>query len=405
MIMGYHLLGFFFAVLLFQDGALCVHQFVDDPDIKPGLPGTKIEGGKYPWYDVAIEIEFWGKDETMADKAKRPGVDAHRKPIEDALQSAIKKSTPLSNKKSREKMSSMNVKSGHFSKDINAAWNLEVENPGENSNQCELASPTSLSEEEAVFAMSVYNNMADKFTPSLDKQLQTRGAATHVHVNAKCLLKDDARRLVGLLLIWELFHSAIVKDMKCERLCMDQYAKSIQEESPQFLVFLQSAWNAKKVISEKELVSAFKHFATTLSKPTKADRKLCDDPDMVDHTGLRNFAINVCHLLDVDCCRNCNKNKTPKFGAVEFRVFKGALGPELQYQVALAERLVQATCKKTLEELNTFMIQATKLPRKDADALFKFLEIDTAELASAFENAGPASDDEADEILKREDDE
>merc|ERR1712224_1063472 len=61
--------------------------------------------------------------------------------------------------------------------------------------------------------------------------------------------------------------------------------------------------------------------------------------------GYRNFAVNMCHLLpEVRCCADCDKNRAPKHGGVEFRLFDVAYGVRLRQLVGFVEALVRQMC-------------------------------------------------------------
>merc|ERR1712113_465982 len=60
--------------------------------------------------------------------------------------------------------------------------------------------------------------------------------------------------------------------------------------------------------------------------------------------GYRNFAVNLCHVLPISCCQDCEKNLVPKHGLVEFRVFDMAYGDRLHSLIQIAQRLMQRSC-------------------------------------------------------------
>ena len=54
-----------------------------------------------------------------------------------------------------------------------------------------------------------------------------------------------------------------------------------------------------------------------LSKTNRAE--IWSEPD---RDGFRNVGVNVCHILNIDCCVNCDKNSPEhKHSGVEFRAF------------------------------------------------------------------------------------
>jgi len=107
-----------------------------------------------------------------------------------------------------------------------------------------------------------------------------------------------------------------------------------------------------------------------------------------ERDGYRNFAINVCHLLDMDCCQNCTKNDIPKFGAVEFRMFNSEFGASMRLAIMLFQRIVQQSCTAPLEKLRSMTLNLHEEPAKDVAPLLDFLEMDASLFHNTFDNSG-----------------
>jgi hypothetical protein len=274
-------------------------------------------------------------------------------------------------------MHKVNYKDTHESTDDYKAWNFEIE--GQSTGQLELASPTSLARDETLFALSMYASLSSDF--STVGETDGRGSGTHIHVDAKCLLKDQ-RRLLALLLIWERFYKGLVKVMHADRRCLKQYAGSLTEVMPDFVKKLRKLWSTSA--PDLNLKSYFADVAKQLPPPSKKVEEYCKAPDMVKNTGLRNFGMNICHVLDVDCCRDCDKNNVPKFGALEFRIFKASLGNALQNQTKLVQRLIQSACGWKLNKLNKMIISEDLKQEDNIDDLLRFLKIGRSKFLEAF---------------------
>jgi len=249
-------------------------------------------------------------------------------------------------------------------------WKCEHEDDGYQ--QIELSSPTDLSEEEVNFVIAASKTLAGQFYGG-------RESATHVHVQARCLLHED--RLVPMLLMWERFHTAITKLIQARPWAGERFAMSMADKHPLLMAELQQRWLQATTgvgllasnLTQESLNSLFRRHAQFEGGQIRNDRD-----------GYRRMALNVCHLLHVNCCLSCEKNAVPKFGAVEFRVFNTEFGEPLRLLVALAERLVQTTCTKPLDELQPFLLLPGSEQSPDAAPLIKFLKLDPAAFHRVF---------------------
>jgi hypothetical protein len=342
------------------------------------------------WLSMAVEVEFWATNDKISPEAAATLEATNNQDVEIIIDPQVPKLMKELNHTLKsvkiakgqgdvQKMRKLNIKKDHEAKDVNAAWNLEVED--RRSMQLELASPTALTEKEAEFAMKLTHNLEGEFESKSLKE--GRGSATHIHIQSKCLTNDNELRLVALILIWERFHPEIVKLFKCQRHCLEDYAASIKDRSTQALRKLQDFWEAKSLDGQQGgMTGYFTEFEKSLPDPTQAKVAKCNFEPA--GTGLRNFAVNVCHLLDVNCCKDCSKNDAPKFGAIEFRVFKGALGNALQAQVSLVQRLVQASCTMDIDKLDEMVLKKEHDTADSAEALFKFLKLDYQKIPTLF---------------------
>jgi hypothetical protein len=71
--------------------------------------------------------------------------------------------------------------------------------------------------------------------------------------------------------------------------------------------------------------------------------------------GYRLYVLNVCHLLDVKCCFNCDKNSAPKFGGIEFRGLDPVAGEDLRLTLMLLQRTVQFFCTENMKTLHKWI--------------------------------------------------
>jgi hypothetical protein len=260
-------------------------------------------------------------------------------------------------------LQSLNIKHGHDDKDVLDAWNLEKEKSGPN--LLEVASPCDLSEDEVQFAIGMTNAF-------IGRHRGQQFSSSQGHVEGRCLLTDD--RLTGLLLLWENYHKALHNFIQA-RVRSSEFAGSIQERNPMLLAALQARWNSRAV-KEEPLEDVFHRHASSIVGLES------------DRDGYRNFAINVCHLLHIDCCRNCTKNLTPKFGSVEFRLFNTEFGAPLQRALQLMQRTIQKTCEMPVSELHKWTLNEGAQPSTSVYPLFDLLELPREDMDAAFLEGG-----------------
>jgi len=261
-----------------------------------------------------------------------------------------------------KQLRSFHVKDGHDDEGTLYQWNWEPEKSGKM--ELELSSPANLSEEDAKFAINLTKSFVGKFTGVQYSSFQS-------HVYASCLRSDD--RIVGLLLLWEKFHNALHKLIQLRWRGPD-FARNLSVGNPELLSSLQSRW--ANGTSEESLEDLFRSHEPDI-------RHLRGDRD-----GFRNFAVNVCHLLNINCCRNCPKNDVKKFGALEFRMFNTEFGSPMRLSIMLFQRMVQRSCNVPLAELRRMTLNLGGEPAADATDLFEFLGMDASAMQSAFFQSG-----------------
>jgi hypothetical protein len=203
---------------------------------------------------------------------------------------------------------------------------------------------------------------------------------THIHVLSKCLVKGDkgdVRRLVGLLLIWERFDTAIYKITGTTLHLGEARLKAapIEKKSPAVLKHLLSyitedGWKEPEG-GDKSLAKFYNEHESR--KEMKGDNK--------DADGFRRFEVNVCHLLHIKCAHDLPEKEAPavpKFGALEFRGFDPMVGEALRLVVMLVQRLVQFACSASLgggDKLHKLAYWDGENDAKSVKDLFEALEI------------------------------
>jgi len=265
-----------------------------------------------------------------------------------------------------ERLRSLYIKANHDDEGSLDKWNWEAEKTGRG--LLELSSPSELTEDEMKFAINISKTFVGKFTGVQYSSFQS-------HVEARCLLEED--RVLGLLLLWEKYQEPL-QDLIQLRWRGPDFARSLTLGNPGLLRKLQERWAQPVAGKTAEAVTAL--FLEHI-----------DDIDTItdERDGYRNFAINVCHLLDIHCCQNCTKNNAPKFGAVEFRMFNTELGPSMRLAIMLFQRMVQQTCTAPLEQLRSMTLNLNEEPAKDVVPLLEFLNMDVSLFRDTFEQSGP----------------
>jgi len=228
-------------------------------------------------------------------------------------------------------------------------WELEKNIKGK-PYMFEASSPQGLRENETEIAIAQSDILNQYFSKHPSKKAlggkpnpwEDDPPGLHVHVMSKCLL-EDVRRLVAVLLIWERFDEAIYRltGTTLHTGAASLKAASVSKKSKVILDHLftyitKDGWSDHE---HEELGSFF------MKHESASDM----DGDKTDADGFRRFEVNVCHLLHVKCAHKLpQKNRVPKFGALEFRGFDPNVGEPLRLIILLVERLVQFACTSSL---------------------------------------------------------
>jgi len=282
----------------------------------------------------------------------------------------------------REGMTRVNVKTSHVDDEDLNAWNLE------GGNIFEFTTPTNMAEHETVF-VTRFLQRPDLLALIKERKNGGIGYGTHMHVDAACLQADE-KRLVGLMLMWENFYDSLNFLTHSHRWSQKNFAAKIEAKSPDLLSMLQQRWLNKTYAEQDTLMEAFAKFESSLDRTFSTEN---GDPE---RDGYRRLAVNMCHVLDVNCCVDCDKNNVRKFGALEFRQFDASLGKDVLL-FALIERMVQAACSASYEEMEPLLA----LPNNDrsdkeswalgAYPLMQFLKLDWNTYKQANIGLGSAS--------------
>jgi len=323
-------------------------------------------GHSEKWHPISFEAEFWNPDFRNSSCTE----------VGSKVLQAIQEVPDLHSTRLHE----LHFKSDRDLVDNITLWDHWVWEPESYiPGMCEISSPIELLEGEAELAIAAAVNVAGQF------QVGPMRGEFHVNVEARCLLEDE--RLSALLLIWEKHHAAIrtlvLKNcgdaFRCqmERYGTDFSARSLAESNYGLVAHLQNRWETRRIIPNETLTEHIRRIGEPFVPVQSTVPK--------HNQGWRDFAINVCHLLDIPCCRDCFKNDVPKFGSLEFRIFYGnfdessdghSLKKSFRLFVALAERLVQATCERPTSELTPFMLLQGVTAAPDLTSLVEFLQFD-----------------------------
>lgn len=339
-----------------------------------------------PWLPLSFEVEFRSYNETLTKTIAREYFNYSEvfsiPPLPADMMLAVEESShivrdilislpsvPVVGKEHTD-LRTVIAKKGHDEETPQNVWIYEREGP---IGVLELSSPIDLSEEEVEFGLSL---LADR---RFQKAFKVSNTGLHFHVDSRCLLKDE-QRVVGLLLIWERFHDAIATLTRSNRSGGVSAAAKLAYKNPELLQYLQMRWmNPSKF--QEPLKEGFRRLSNQ-TKTTSSEKKKNRD-------GYRNFAVNVCHLLDVDCCRNCSKNMVPKFGGLEFRLFDANFDRERnRHCFAIPQRLVQATCVTPLDSMMHLVSLPNTPSPTDTRDLLAFLDLDPADFESVFRAGG-----------------
>lgn len=335
-----------------------------------------------PWLPLSFEVEFWSYNETLTKTIARHYFNYSNvfaiPPLPADMMIALEESchilrdilvslpsVPVVGNEQTD-VRSVIAKKGHDAETPQNVWIYEREGP---MGKLELSSPIDLSEEQVEFGLGL---LADN---RFRKAFKISNTGLHFHVDSRCLLKDE-QRVVALLLIWERFHDAIATLTRSNRSGGVDAAAKLAVKNPELLRYLQMRWmNPSKF--QEPLKEGFRRLSNQTKTTVSAGKENRD--------GYRNFAVNVCHLLDVDCCRNCAKNTVPKFGGLEFRLFDASFDRERnRHCFAIPQRLVQATCVTPLDSMMHLVLLPNAPSPTDARDLLAFLDLDSADFESVF---------------------
>lgn len=289
------------------------------------------------WLPVAIEIELYSRtpDKSMEDIRER--IETKFKAIEhsgDCPERMFKVSTD-----------SAAIKTG---------WIFELESPQPGTNAMwEITTPVNLTQQETEIVCLQTHKLTKDFSKADDSGFARpeRRPGLHVHVGSKCLLEDE-RKLVALLLVWDKYYEALLTLTQSQLHKKEhKFANTIREKSPNLY---DQIW--QEYLTAEGFTPEQGHKGTHLTKIFQ-DFETATSAGRDDHDGFRRYIVNVCHLLNVKCAHNYpEKNKVPKFGALEFRGFDAALGELVRFIVMIAERTVQNFCQKDLSDIHELLM-------------------------------------------------
>ena len=170
----------------------------------------------------------------------------------------------------------------------------------------------------------------------------TRGApgyfgATHINVEAENLVRNqNALGLLNLLKVWEdffprlkIYAQASSSDGISRR--GQKFARSLGDRFPQvYKLLMEQADTSIEAVTKVFMTVEKKDFAGAASLWLNES-----------HDGLRQMGINLCRILDIPCCLNCEHNSQNHIPVLEFRVFDLEVGAQLHLMVTLIQGVVQ----------------------------------------------------------------
>jgi hypothetical protein len=214
-----------------------------------------------------------------------------------------------------------------------------------------------------------------------------RFAALHLHVDGRCLLSGV--KLTTLLLLWERYHYAIMP-LVAHRPSATTYGPAIAKKHPDLLVALQEHWLKRTAQPSSNSSAEVESLFVSHHDGMFEHANLGVLASMAERDGYRNFAINVCHLLQIRCCRACDKNQAPKHGLVEFRIFDVTYGERLRLLMQLVQRMVQHSCAGTpAPSLKSHLLLPGVKPENNLKLLLDFLKVDSAAFFNFFHEKPP----------------
>lgn len=338
----------------------------------------RIGMSKLPWIGLGLALE-------MVPHASRADVDAMA-----AVKRALKKYQPpqsvIDNSTELSQLTSLEThehKGRHHAHETMTAWSLHEEtDPVDLGVSYELVVPWLDSEGSGEFVVAASDALTADFEGG-------KFAAMHLTIDGRCLLADNGNGLVALLLLWEHFHTTIAK-LVARRPGAAQFRRTLAEMNPELLKALQGRWSASHLDNPEDNPEDHEEIQTHLDVLFTRHAGDVRGEKGTNH-GYSTLAINVCHLLNVKCCDDCPKNKAPKLGGINFRLFDAVFGQRLRLVMALAERLVQAICAQpSAKELTPLLALQGVTPATDLVPLFTFLNLDPVDFRNAFETSKPA---------------
>lgn len=206
------------------------------------------------WLPVSFEIEMF----QMANYSQHILTDVDLKHSAELVRRALL-SVEVPSMLRSSNISKLHVKDEHLAVDDYGAWNLEKEDtstwyPGTQ----ELASPISLSKSEFLLAADMTHRLAPNYAGIRPGSVGSEGS-THVHVDSRCLL-DDERRLAGMLLMWENFHTHLLTLTQCVAECaqmQNTWDGPIAHRLPELIPALQRRWASSLASPPESLQSSF----------------------------------------------------------------------------------------------------------------------------------------------------
>lgn len=314
------------------------------------------------WLPIGIEIEFRQRDSNNEPVKQKPSQKHLKFVTRPLLEKALNQDLSQNGNSFLESALSdgigellhVQIRNDHHQKGYLYAPSIKAWQLSTDRDCIELASPSSLSETQTRFAISQTNNLQHDFVLTNDGHEHT-----HVTVDAHCLKRNE-EQLVGLLLVWERFHDAIVQwgFNRSASEVWTKWSKPIALKNVQLLEYLQ------------------KRFADGPGTESLSDAFNRLSQAKAHHDGYHHYAVNVCHYLNVSCAKDrWRKNAVPKFGFLEFRSFAPVVGPRLQSSISLAMRLVQAGCSLPSNALKPLALLPGVKPAQHLDPLLTALDL------------------------------
>jgi len=192
-------------------------------------------------------------------------------------------------------------------------------------------------------------------------------SSLHVTIDGKCLVdltKDSALGILNLLWVWEHFYP-VARPYMQRNFIRDEDEESADEKGYGKVIndFEKKSYRARKFA--RSLGDRFPLLFASLMAQTDVSiggvEAVFHGLGVQDITntsvdflhpmtdGLRNLAVNLCHVLHIKCCADCPHNDVSKHGGIEFRAFDLEVGQRLELAVTLLQHLMHYTCRVTAE--------------------------------------------------------